>query len=100
MNASKKFYDQQPMALNTYFGPCSLDNFMTSSVVNKSFFLLKLGKTLGSWPLHRPKRVPEGHTTVARRFIAGSETTWGLRPGGTPEYRRAINPEDIVLQGR
>ena len=28
--------------------------------------------------------------TVARRFIAGSGTTWGLRPGGTPEYRRAI----------
>ena len=27
--------------------------------------------------------------TVARRFIAGSGTTWGLRPGGTPEYHRA-----------
>src|ERR1700722_8567153 len=38
--------------------------------------------------------------TVARRFIAGSGTTWGLRPGGTPEYRRAINPKDIVLQSR
>jgi hypothetical protein len=24
----------------------------------------------------------------------------GLRPGGTPEYRRAINPKDIVLQSR
>jgi hypothetical protein len=34
------------------------------------------------------------------RFIAGSGTTWGLRPGGTPEYHRAINPQDIVLQSR
>jgi hypothetical protein len=38
--------------------------------------------------------------TVARRFIAGSGTTQGLRPGGTPEYRCAINPKDIVLQSR
>ena len=34
------------------------------------------------------------------RFVAGSGTTWGLRPGGTPEYHRAINPQDIVLQSR
>jgi hypothetical protein len=27
---------------------------------------------------------------VARRFIAGFGTTWGLRPGGTPKYRRGI----------
>jgi hypothetical protein len=26
--------------------------------------------------------------TVVRRFIAGSGTTRGPRPGGTPEYRR------------
>ena len=35
--------------------------------------------------------------TVARRFIAGSGTTWGLRPGGTPEYRRAINPKVSIV---
>jgi hypothetical protein len=29
--------------------------------------------------------VPEGHMTVARRFIAGSGNTRGPRPGGTPE---------------
>jgi hypothetical protein len=34
--------------------------------------------------------------TVARRFIAGSGTTSSLRPGGTPEDRRAIHPKDIV----
>ena len=34
--------------------------------------------------------------TVARRFIAGSGTTSGRRPGGTPEYRRAINPKEHV----
>jgi hypothetical protein len=38
--------------------------------------------------------------TVARRFIAGSGTTWGLRSAGTPESPRAINPKDIVLQSR
>jgi hypothetical protein len=27
--------------------------------------------------------------TVARRFIAGSDSTSGPRPGGTPEYRRS-----------
>ena len=43
--------------------------------------------------------VPEGQMRVARRFIAGFGPM-GLRPGGTPEYRRAINPKDIVLQSR
>jgi len=33
--------------------------------------------------------VPEGHMTVARRFIAGAGITWGPRRGGTPEYRRS-----------
>ena len=33
--------------------------------------------------------VPEGHMTVARRFIAGSGSTSGPCPGGTPEYRRS-----------
>ena len=37
--------------------------------------------------------------TVARRFIAGSRTTWGLRPGGTPEYRRAIKRRECISDG-
>jgi hypothetical protein len=36
--------------------------------------------------------------TVARRFIAGSGTTSRLHPGGTPEYRRAINPKILRLR--
>jgi len=36
---------------------------------------------------------------VARRFIAGFGTTWGLRPGGTPEYRRGIVLGESELHG-
>jgi hypothetical protein len=43
---------------------------------------------------HSPIEAPHNYLNA----YAG--TTGGLRPGGTPEYRRAINPEDIVLQGR
>ena len=57
--------------------------------VNKSLFSAKAERDLGSWP--RPERVPEGHMTVARRFIAGSGSTSGPCPGGTPEYRRSCS---------
>jgi hypothetical protein len=43
---------------------------------------------------HSPIEAPHNYLNA----YAG--TTGGLRPGGAPEYRRAINPEDIVLQGR
>jgi hypothetical protein len=45
-------------------------------------------------------RVPAATWQRRKDLSPGSGTTWGLRPGGTPEYRRAISPKDIVLQSR
>jgi hypothetical protein len=66
-------------------------HFKTSLGSINRFFLRKLRETQDCG-LKAPARMRHGgHMRVARRFIAGSGTTWDMRPGGMPEDRRAIS---------
>jgi hypothetical protein len=69
-----------------------------NSRINKSLLSTKAERDLGSWLRRWPERVPEGHMTVARRFIAGFGITWGCVSEGRPNTAGAINPKHIQSQ--
>ena len=60
----------------------------------------KAERNLGSWPKAPARTRPGGTYDSSPAIYRRVRDHMDLRPGGTPEYRRAINPKDIVLQSR